>query len=493
MSISSAASSYGSLEHGVSAPDRAKGTSDPFAPYLAEFLGTFVLVLTVGCLQLSPGSTSWSSTAVGLVLAAMIYATGPVSGGNLNPAVSFSLGLIGCLRWVVVVRYWIVQFCGGLFASLVLRALYAPSVAKIGPVAPFTWEYAFTAEVIYTFMMCFVVNNCAVSKRNNPRDDPNQFYALAIGFVAIAGGYAVGDISGAVLNPAVAIGLSAAQGFRWGFGWLVAEILGGILAAIMFRAVRPEEYNPPEGGFGIDYEPRLHVRSASECLGTFMLVLTVGLNHVMVSPAVGFSSGAAALCMIYSLASVSGAHFNPAVTLAIVLSGRDKCSAADGAAYIVCQLVGGAVAGALYAQFHAAGPNAGRSFTLQHGPGYGPNAAGVVELVFTFILAYAVLACATAAPPPGWRTRQNFYKALVMGGCVAVAGIAAGRISGGAVNPAVSVGFTAANIAHGGWSEPPFATCGFFSLWQLTGGLFAALIFSLTHPDEYKKAPLLAK
>mmetsp|Transcript_27298 Transcript_27298/g.78103 ORF Transcript_27298/g.78103 Transcript_27298/m.78103 type:complete len:592 (+) Transcript_27298:82-1857(+) len=467
---------------------------EDLAKYVAEFVGTFVLVFTVGCCM-HAGSAVWNATAIACVFMVMIYSTGYVSGGNLNPAVSFSLGLIGNLRWVVVVRYWVVQISAGLFASLVLRTLYAPHTTKIGPVTPFTWEYAVTAEVIYTFMLCFVFNNCAASKRNNPRDDPNQFYALAIGFVSIAGGYAVGNVSGAALNPAIAIGLSVSDGFRWGLGWPTAELLGAVLAAILFRAVRPEEYNPPEGGFGIDYEPRLHVRCASEFLGAFILVLTIGLNVTMASSATGFASAASAMCMIYSLANVSGAHFNPAVTLAVVLSGRDKLSPGDGAAYMFCQFGGGALAGMVYARFHAAGPNAGLTFTLKSGAGYGPNAAGVVEFFFTFFLAYAVLACATTSSLPGRRTRQSFYKALVMGACVAAGGISAGRISGGAMNPAVSVGVTAANVAHNGWSEapPPYATCACFTLWQLTGGLLAAVVFSLTHPDEYKKAPLLAK
>jgi len=425
----------------------------------------------------------------------MIYATGPISGGNLNPAVSFSLGLIGSLRWVVVVRYCVVQLLAGFAASLVLRGMYMPRVAAIGPMPPFTWEYAVTAEVIYTFMLCFVVNNCAASKRNNPRDDPNQFYALAIGFVMIAGGYAVGDISGAAFNPAVAMALSTGNHFRWVVAWLVAELLGAVLAAIMFRAVRPEEYNPPEGGAGIDYEPSLHVRCASEFLGAFMLVLTVGLNIAMGSPATAFSAGAALLCMNYSLANVSGAHFNPAVTLAVVLSGRDKCSPGDGAAYVVCQTIGGALAGLLYAQFHRAGPNSGLTFNLKPGPGYGPNAAGVVELFFAFVLAYAVLTCATATPPTPWRTRQSFYPALAIGACVTAGGLSAGRVSGGQLNPALTVGVTVANVAHTGWGHPapPINLCLILMVWEFTGGLLAAVVFSLTHPDEYKKAPLLSK
>jgi len=469
-------------------------SGDGAAPYIAEFLGTFIVVFAVGCIVLSPGNPVWSPVAIGCVLMAMIYATANVSGGNLNPAVTFSLGLIGHLRWVVVVRYWLAQFGAGILAALCAHALFSPDRPRsVTPIPPFTWEYAVTAEVIFTFLLCFVFNNCFASKRNNPREDANQFYAVAMGFATVAGGYAANRISGAAFNPAIAIGLST-DGVRWSVAWIVAEFVGAVLAAIMFRAVRPEEYNPPEGACLAEYEPRLHVRCASESLGTFMVVLTFGLNLTMATPAKPFSSAAVLACFMYSLGNVSGAHLNPVVTMSVVLSGRDKCSPADGAAYIVCQVLSGACAGLLYAQYHSIGPNSGLTFALAPGATYGPNAAGVVELFFAFILAYAYLACATAGTPGTWRTKQRFYVALVIGSCVLAGGIAVGPISGGEFNPAISVGVATANLAHSGRTPaPPFASCIVLSLWQLTGGLLASVVFSLTYPDEYKKAPLLAQ
>jgi len=77
---------------------------------------------------------------------------------------------------------------------------------------------------------------------------------------------------------------------------------------------------------------------------------------------------------------------------------------------------------------------------------------------------------------------------------VTVGGFAAEGISGGALNPALSVGIATASITHHGWTTPPqFVDCFIYALWELTGGLLAAVLFRLTHPDEYKKAPLLAK
>merc|ERR1719265_3106636 len=90
-------------------------------------------------------------------------------------------------------------------------------------------------------MLCFVVLSCALSKRNNPRDDGNQFFGLAIGFVIVAGGHAAGGISGACYNPAVAFGLDVSS--HWPFIYTGFELTGAVLAAILFRMVRPEDFN----------------------------------------------------------------------------------------------------------------------------------------------------------------------------------------------------------------------------------------------------------
>merc|ERR1719387_159856 len=171
-------------------------------------------------------------------------------------------------------------------------------------------------------MLCFVVLNVAATKAW----DGNQFYGLAIGFVIIAGGYAGGNVSGGAFNPAVALGIdvsSAGLGFGWGFAYTGYELLGAALAAGLFRVVRPDEF----GGSG---EYTLGTKLASEFIGTFFLVLTVGLNVLGKSPGPVFSIAASLMCMIYALGNCSGAHFNPAVTLAIIVSGRGKCDAKEG-------------------------------------------------------------------------------------------------------------------------------------------------------------------
>merc|ERR1719473_1410565 len=131
-----------------------------------------------------------------------------------------------------------------------------------------------------------------------------------------------------------------------GFGWCLAytafELVGAALAAGLYRVCRPDDYDDSI----IDYPTS--AKLCSEFLGTYILVLTVGLNVIGGSPAGAFSIAASLMCMIFALGSCSGAHFNPAVTVAIICAGRDCISLTDGAAYIGVQLAGGLCAGATY-------------------------------------------------------------------------------------------------------------------------------------------------
>merc|ERR1719217_237046 len=191
-------------------------------------------------------------------------------------------------------------------------------------------------------MLCFVVLNCAASKKNGC-DTGNQFYGLAIGFVIIAGGYGAGHISGGAFNPAVAVGVDLASaipfGVFWGPFYVVYELVGAAIAAGLFRVLRPEDFDSNVTAYSLTN------KLVAEFLGTFYLVLTVGLNVLGKSPAPVFSIAAALMCMIFSLGNVSGGHFNPAVTFAILISGRQIISATEAAAYMAAQVGGGVTAG----------------------------------------------------------------------------------------------------------------------------------------------------
>jgi len=434
---------------------------DGAAKYVAEFVGTYLLVFTVGCNVLS-GSPVWAATSIACILMVSIYALGGVSGANFNPAVSVALGLSNKLEWKEVGIYCVVQIIAGICAGLSYGALFF-KVFNLAPQAGFGWWEAALAEVLYTFMLCFVVLNVATAGKNAG----NQFYGLAIGFVIIAGGYAAGGISGGAFNPAVALGIdvsSAGLGFGWGFAYAAYELIGAGLAAAAFRVVRPDE-------FGGDAEYSLGTKLASEFIGTFYLVLTVGLNVLGKSPAPVWSIAASLMCMIYALGNCSGAHFNPAVTLAILASGRKLISTTEAAAYMGVQILAGVCASFMYAAMHH-----GATFALAPGKGFNFGHAAVAEIIFTFVLCYVVLCVATVKEP----SKDMF--GLAIASCVTAGGYAIGAVSGGSLNPAVSFGISSANILN----EGKFYNCLIYSLYEAVGAGLAAGVFHATHPNEYK-------
>merc|ERR1719313_1283111 len=196
------------------------------------------------------------------------------------------------MEWKEVGIYCIVQIAAGIVAGLSYAAMFL-KVVNCAPKPGYGWWEAMLAEVLYTFRLCFVVLNVAAAKKNANM----QFYGLAIGFVIIAGAYGAGNISGGAFNPAVALGLdvsSAGVGFGWGFAYTGYEIIGSALAAGLFRVVRPDDF-----GGSADYE--LGTRCVSEFLGTYVLVLTVGLNVLGGSPAGAWSIAASLMVMIFAL------------------------------------------------------------------------------------------------------------------------------------------------------------------------------------------------
>jgi aquaporin Z len=300
----------------------------------------------------------------------------------------------------------------------------------------------------------------------------NQFYGLAIGFVVVAGGYGAGHISGGCFNPAVAIGIdvsSAGLGFGWCIPYTIFEFVGAALAAVLFQVCRPEEKDDEVTEAPAAYE--LPSKVLSEFLGTYFLVLTVGLNVLGGSKAPVWSIAASLMCMIFALGTCSGAHFNPAVTIAIVAAGRDKCSPKDAGIYIGVQIVAGIAAAFTYTAME------GKSFPLGPGKGYGWAEAAVAEIMFTFLLAFVVLSVATVQSP------LSEYFGLAIGSCVTAGGYAIGAVSGGSLNPAVSFGIGVSGTLAGGNA----INCLIYSVFEIIGGLIAAGVFMATHPSEYAK------
>jgi len=440
------------------------GEDSPAAKYSAEFVGTFMLVFTIGCNVLS-GQPIWGGVSIACVLTVMIYALGKSSGANFNPAVSVALGIAGKLPWNEVVIYSITQIVAGICAGGAYLGMFGESF-NLQPTKGHSAVQAGVAEMLYTFMLCFVVLNVAASKFHGGN---NQFYGIAIGFVIVAGAYSGGSVSMGCFNPAVAFGIDVASayfGVYYCFVYTIFELAGAALAAGAFMVCRGEQEKADDAASA---EVGDAAKLLSEFLGTYMLVLTVGLNVLSGSGAAAFSIAAALMCMIFALGTVSGAHFNPAVTVAIICSGRGKCSPSDGAKYIGVQIVGG-----IFAAFTYSFLMNGETFALKPA-GYKWSQAIVAELMFTFVLSFVVLSVATV------KNALSEYFGFAIGMCVTVGGFAIGKVSGGSLNPAVSIGISSSHIMGGGGFWP----CLIYSLVEVVAGAAAAGVFKLTQPSEY--------
>jgi aquaporin Z len=209
--------------------------------YIAEFIGTFFLVLTVGCTGIGAGAGVIAPLAIGAALMVMVFAGGHISGGHYNPAVTLGVLIRGKVKPADVVPYWIAQFVAAAIAAFVVikvLRLGAPVTAiapKMGP--------AFLAEFLFTFALVYVVLNAATAEGTSG----NSFYGLAIGMTVMVGAFAVGDISGGAFNPAVALGITVMGVSTWNNIWmyLVADLLGGVVAAIIFKMINPPMQTTP--------------------------------------------------------------------------------------------------------------------------------------------------------------------------------------------------------------------------------------------------------
>jgi aquaporin Z len=371
------------------------------------------------------------------------------------------------------------------------------------PVAPYHFGEAALVEIVYTTMLAFVALNVTCSVSNNR----NQFYGLAIGFVIVAGGYVALKTSGSLFNPALSLGIAVSslslESFIVSLWYALVELFGGLIASLLFRICRYNEYRPihelvyeVERGYqhvkdiAVIGPPSLGSKVVSEFLGAFWLVLTAVLNVVLKTDAMAWSLAGVVISLVYALGSVSGGYFNPAVTVALMLSGRNKCSRKEGCWFIVAQLLAAIPAGLI-----AASALTSRGPTVQDGlfetySKYSWAAVGLVEVVFTFLLSYVVLVVATSelhvlSTSKAW---PNFYYAFVIGFATAAGCYAGSRISGGYLNPAIALGFAVEGLpAPDGFLKglEYYLRCLYYWIPELVGGGLAAGLFRMLQAMEY--------
>ncbi|HST83661.1 MAG TPA: aquaporin [Kineosporiaceae bacterium] len=218
--------------------------------YATEFIGTFFLVFTIVTAVLS--GSPLAPLAIGVVLAAMVFAGGHISGAHYNPAVTLAVWIRGKVDSSDVPGYLAAQVSGAISAAAIAQFVVDKDATAAFSLSGSALGKALIAEALVTFALAYVVLNVATSSDH----DGNSFYGLAIGFTVMSGVVAVGGISGGVFNPAVAFGVSTAGMVSWSMLWvyLLADLVGGALAGIAFRLLNSAEYHnaPPTATVGGD-------------------------------------------------------------------------------------------------------------------------------------------------------------------------------------------------------------------------------------------------
>ena len=197
----------------------------------------------------------------------------------------------------------------------------------------------------------------------------------------------------------------------------------------------------------------------TEFIGTFFLVLTVGLVGGDTAP---IAIGSVLMVMIYAGGHISGAHYNPAVTLAVLI--RHRISSQEALIYMISQIAGAIVAAVIVGIFKELPAEAAQTLDT--------TKAVLAEVLGTFALAYVVLNVATVKANEG-----NSYYGLAIGFTVLAMAYALGGLSGGAFNPAVAIG--ASIMKAFSWSNIWIYLVGCFA-----GAALAAVLFNWINPDE---------
>ena len=207
----------------------------------AEAIGTFILVFTgTGAVvfgDISGGQVTPLGIGLvfGLVVMALIYTLGDISGAHINPAVTLGFWASGQFKAKLVAPYILSQCSGALLASLLLRTLFG-NHANMGATIPkegLVYQ-CLILEIILTFILMFVILNVATGAK-----EKGIVVGIAVGGVIALEAIFAGPISGASMNPARSLGPAIASMSFTGFWiYLLAPPLGALLAVPAWRWIR---------------------------------------------------------------------------------------------------------------------------------------------------------------------------------------------------------------------------------------------------------------
>lgn len=207
---------------------------------LAEFLGSFILVFCgTGAIVINEtthGAVGHAGIAItfGLIVMALIYALGDISGAHMNPAVTLAFSVAGLFDWRKTIPYILSQSAGAISASMVLHFLFPHSI-QLGATIPIDEALpAFILEIILTFILMFVIFQVAYGTK-----EQGLIAGAAIGAVVLLEAFFAGPISGASMNPARSLGPAIVSGqltFLWIY--LTAPFIGALLAVPVYQILK---------------------------------------------------------------------------------------------------------------------------------------------------------------------------------------------------------------------------------------------------------------
>jgi aquaporin Z len=445
---------------------------------------------------------------------AAVYAGGHISGAHYNPAVSLATAIRGKISALDATAFIFVQLIGGVtggIAALLLEsgwvagssaAWWPESAADVGigypSLAPGITTYSgLLAEVVYTFALCHTM----LHTTTNSVQDGNSYFGLAIGFTVVAGSISVGRVSGGSFNPAISIltfvrllhsdalatgvpeEFSAVLSMLSSGAWVhfVGPLTGGLLAGLLFRFTHPSQCDGRDAIFRAARERLAPL--IIEAVGTSLLCFTVATaaapsNTSELKP---LAIGSILMSQIYTGGSTSGAHYNPAVTLAVLF--RRSLAPWEpkllvppmiAMSYVLSQLAGACLGGVL--GVHVVGAI---GFPAP-APSVTPSLACFAEAIATFFVCMVVLQTATVA-----KLADKQFFGLAIGFTVASMVGAVGPLSGGALNPAVGL---LGKVADGSLLNPLKIMDGWFYLaGPLIGAVLAPLAFRVIAASEFTR------
>jgi glycerol uptake facilitator-like aquaporin len=484
--------------------------------FVGEFLGVFWIVLIIG-VTIAAGNPFTAIFVGCMYLTAQVYSHIGTSGSCINPSISMCVAL--CRKDILPMKqlwkYQISEFAGAFTAWLLLGGVFYPSEGgafydaenpgfalweNVGLKPPATipddeltswWIKAMLIEFLGGTLFLEVIANCALTKK----DGPNQYYAMAIGFVLTPCIYFMIPISGGCINPSIGFAINFFHAVQTGenvggiFAFTLIGYTASFGAALIFSLGRADEFEDEKEGpllfrFKAGQWGKLFV---GEFLGVYWIVLTIGIGIMSYeapwSYLLPLMVGLYLTAQVYSHLGTSGSCINPAISLCVHLCRPDVIPGNQLWKYQIMEYLGAFSGWLTVAIFYEdvwelvqLKPNE-ETFFWGH--------AFLIEAMMTAMFLSHI---ANNALSP--KDSPNQYYALAIGGSLAAGVVVMAPISGACINPSIAnainllyllTGCKAGDGCTG--SDVGYWIC--YILATYTGGVVASILFSMGRAGEF--------